>query len=59
MLQPTVTAERSKWRVGERVIRKDSEVLGTVLENSGSIKVRWDTGQAQATFATVTGLTSS
>jgi hypothetical protein len=27
------------------VSRKDSEELGTVVENNGSIKVKWDAGQ--------------
>ena len=35
---------RPRWQVGQRVSRKDSEECGTVIENDGSLKVRWDTG---------------
>lgn len=42
---PTVGANRATWRIGQRVTRKDSGELGTVIETDGSIKVKWDTGQ--------------
>ena len=32
------------WRVGQRVRRKDSEGLGTVISANGDIKVKWDDG---------------
>ena len=32
------------WRVGQRVRRKDSEELGTVVSSNGNIKVKWDNG---------------
>jgi hypothetical protein len=40
MPQATVTANRSTWRVGERVSRKDSEELGTVPYLSSPLLVR-------------------
>jgi len=34
------------WRVGQRVARKDSDELGTVVEvDSGLVKVKWDRGR--------------
>jgi hypothetical protein len=42
MTEPT--ANRTTWQVGQRVIRKDDEELGTVVETDGSIKVKWDGG---------------
>jgi hypothetical protein len=39
------SARRSTWRVGQRVARKDSEERGTVTEQDGSIKVKWDGGR--------------
>ena len=45
MRPAAVTANRATWRVGERVSRKKSDELGTVIEIDGKIKVRWDTGQ--------------
>jgi hypothetical protein len=41
----TVTANRIKWRVGQRVSRKDTEELGTVIQIDGAIKVKWDGGR--------------
>jgi len=32
-------------KVGQRVIRKDSDECGTVTEADGQIKVKWDGGQ--------------
>jgi hypothetical protein len=40
-----VTANRATWPVGQRVSRKNTEELGTVIANDGSIKVKWDTGR--------------
>jgi len=39
------TTGRAAWRVGQRVWRKDTQELGTVIENNGSIKVKWDAGR--------------
>jgi photosystem II stability/assembly factor-like uncharacterized protein len=39
------TANRATWPVGQRVSRKDTEELGTVIGNNGSIKVKWDAGR--------------
>ena len=40
----TVTANRTTWHVGQRVSRKNTEELGTVVKVNGSIKVKWDGG---------------
>jgi hypothetical protein len=45
MRPAAVTASRTTWRVGERVSRKNSDELGTVVKIDGKIKVRWDAGQ--------------
>jgi hypothetical protein len=37
--------DRVNWRVGQRVSRKDSRQLGTVIEKDGTIKVKWDDGR--------------
>lgn len=42
---PAVTENRATWLVGQRVSRKDSEELGTVIKINGSIKVKWDGGR--------------
>jgi len=39
------TTSRAAWRVGQRVSRRDTHELGTVVENDGSIKVKWDAGR--------------
>ena len=39
------TTSRAAWRVGQRVSRRDTHELGTVIENDGSIKVKWDAGR--------------
>ena len=44
-IDPTATANRAAWRVGQRVSRKNTQELGTVIANNGSIKVRWDAGR--------------
>jgi len=41
----TATADRATWHVGQRVARKNTQELGTVVEHNGSIKVRWDGGR--------------
>ena len=38
------TKSRAAWPIGQRVSRKDTHELGTVIENNGSIKVKWDAG---------------
>lgn len=35
---------RATWPVGQRVARKSTKELGLVVDNDGSIKVRWDSG---------------
>lgn len=35
---------RSRWQVGLRVSRRDSDELGTVVEADGKVKVKWDGG---------------
>jgi hypothetical protein len=42
---PTVSANRATWPVGQRVSRKDTQELGTVIKINGSIKVKWDGGR--------------
>src|SRR5437667_11229569 len=42
---PTVTANRATWHIGQRVSRKNTRELGTVVENNGSMKVKWDAGR--------------
>jgi hypothetical protein len=39
------TADRATWRVGQRVSRKTTKELGTVVGRNGSIKVKWDAGR--------------
>ena len=38
-------SRRLKVRFGQRVSRKDSDELGTVLEAKSPIKVKWDGGR--------------
>jgi hypothetical protein len=37
----------ANWRVGQRIMRKTSDELGTVTEvdRDGTIKVKWDCGR--------------
>jgi hypothetical protein len=44
-VHPTATADRATWHVGQRVVRKNTQELGTVVEHNGSIKVKWDAGR--------------
>jgi hypothetical protein len=37
--------DRSRWLTGQRVLRKSTDELGTVVETNGSIKVKWDSGR--------------
>jgi len=41
----TSTADRATWQVGQRVSRKHSQDLGSVVKTNGAIKVRWDAGR--------------
>jgi hypothetical protein len=44
MPQSNLTTNRTTWQIGQRVSRKSTDELGTVVEINGSIKVRWDGG---------------
>ena len=44
-VNPTATVDRATWQVGQRVSRKNTKELGTVIAQNGSIKVKWDAGQ--------------
>jgi len=37
--------DRTTWHVGQRVARKNTQELGTVVEHNGSMKVKWDGGR--------------
>ena len=37
--------DRAKWRVGQRVSRKDTEEQGIISEANNQIKVKWDRGR--------------
>jgi hypothetical protein len=38
--------DRNDWKVGQRVARRDSDELGTIVEmDRGVVKVKWDRGQ--------------
>ncbi len=46
MIEPKpVGPNRATWCVGQRVARKDTDELGTVVEHDGGIKVKWDDGK--------------
>jgi len=45
MTKAEMPAMRSQWRVGQRVSRKDTGELGTVVAQNGVIKVHWDGGR--------------
>jgi hypothetical protein len=34
-----------RWQVGNRVSRKDSLILGTIVAAAGQIKIKWDGGR--------------
>lgn len=40
-MPPLPTEERSTWLTGQRVERKDTDELGTVVKINGNIKVKW------------------
>jgi hypothetical protein len=33
------------WQIGQRVARRDSDELGTIVHADGEIKVKWDRGR--------------
>jgi hypothetical protein len=43
--QPPRGQDSTTWRVGQRVSRKDSNELGTIVEVDREVKVRWDGGR--------------
>jgi hypothetical protein len=43
--KPQTETELAGWRAGQRVSRKDTEELGTIVEANGKIKVKWDGGR--------------
>jgi hypothetical protein len=39
------------WRVGQRVVRKNSEELGIIVQvDRGTVKVKWDRGRTSYYF---------
>jgi hypothetical protein len=48
--QPQTETELAGWRAGQRVSRKDTEELGTIVEANGKIKVKWDGGRTLTGF---------
>lgn len=44
-MEHRVTTARHTWPVGQRLARKDTEELGTVVEANRQIKVTWDRGR--------------
>jgi hypothetical protein len=43
--KPQTETDLAGWRAGQRVSRKDTEELGTIVEANGKIKVKWDGGR--------------
>ena len=41
----TLESSRAMRRVGQRVSRKETEELGTIIEIDGKIKMKWDGGR--------------
>jgi hypothetical protein len=39
------TEDSTTWQVGQRVSRKKSDELGTVVEADGEVKIKWDGGR--------------
>jgi hypothetical protein len=39
--------DRARWRVGQRVARKDNQELGVIvdIDQRGVVKVKWDRGR--------------
>ena len=48
--KPQIETELAGWRAGQRVSRKDTEELGTIVEANGKIKVKWDGGRTLTGF---------
>ena len=44
-VKSTPTIDRATWHVGQRVSRKSSAERGTITEQDGEIKVKWDDGR--------------
>jgi hypothetical protein len=40
------------WRIGQRVSRKNTKELGTIVVTDGTIKVKWDSAE-RATSAAI------
>ena len=45
MTKPIPTKNRATWQVGQRVSRKSNADRGTITEQDGEIKVKWDDGR--------------
>jgi hypothetical protein len=45
LTKPPKGDDSTTWRVGQRVSRKESNGLGTVVEADGKVKVKWDDGK--------------
>jgi hypothetical protein len=37
--------DSTNWQVGQRVSRKNSDELGTIVEANGEVKIKWDGGR--------------
>jgi hypothetical protein len=42
---PVMPFDVSGWGVGKRVTRPDGNDSGTIVEETGQIKVKWDSGR--------------
>jgi hypothetical protein len=42
---PWAKPDAAELRIGQRVSRKDTGELGTVVEADGEVKVKWDSGR--------------
>jgi hypothetical protein len=45
LTKPPKGDDSTTWRVGQRVSRKESNGLGTIVEADGEVKVKWDDGK--------------
>jgi hypothetical protein len=45
LTNPPKGDDSTTWRVGQRVSRKESNGLGTIVEADGYVKVKWDDGK--------------
>jgi hypothetical protein len=53
-MEPEV--DRSHWKAGQRVARKDSDELGIIVEvDQGVVKVKWDRGKTSYYHPNVPG----